>query len=98
MRVKEKRVVEVKYCDFCEEETNNLNQCAVCKREMCSKEGGAVHSAFDIDLYRHADGRRLISHVCKECATAKFTGVIHEFFDGMMSEDPVREIPGQSLM
>ena len=90
MRVMEEREVEVKYCDFCKEETDNLKKCPVCKREMCSKDGGVAHSAFSIDIRRYADGKRLISNVCRECATAGFTGTIHEFFNEMMSKGPVK--------
>ncbi len=93
MRAMKKREVEVKYCDFCKEEVDSLGECAVCKREMCNKEGGAAHSAFSIEIYRHADGRRLISKICRVCATAEFRGVIQQLFNGMMSEDPVTTKP-----
>ncbi|NQU99989.1 MAG: hypothetical protein HQ538_04575 [Parcubacteria group bacterium] len=92
MKKMEERKVEVKYCDFCEEETAHLNKCAVCKRNMCSKNGMSSHSAYSVEIYRYRDGQRLAkngSKICKDCAGEKFDGTIQELLDGMMSKIPV---------
>lgn len=92
MRKTEKRDVEVGYCDYCGEEAERLEKCAVCGREMCNKDGGAAHSAFSVELFRFGDGQRLSgfgSKVCRDCAEKKFDGTIRELFDGMIAEDPV---------
>ncbi len=91
MNVKEKREVDVKYCDFCKEETEHLDGCAVCKQEMCvgRKKG---HEAYSVELYRYSDGKRLAgfgSKICKDCTGKKFEGTIQEFFDGMIEKNPV---------
>jgi len=92
MRKTEKRDVEIKYCDFCGEETEHFDKCAVCKREMCNKDGGAAHSAFSIKVYRYSDRYHLEgygSKICKNCADKKPDGTIRNLINGMMSKDPV---------
>ena len=87
MKKIENRDVEVKYCDFCGEETQHLDRCAICKREMCNKDGGAAHSVFSIEVYRYEDGRRLAgnrSQICNDCADKKFDGTIRDLINGMM--------------
>jgi len=91
MILTEKRDVEVKYCDFCKEEASHLDRCAVCKRQMCSKDGGKAHTAFGVELYRYSDAQRLVgygSKVCKECSQKKFNGTIQELLDAMMGGTP----------
>ncbi len=88
----EKRDVNVKYCDLCGEEAEHLDRCAVCKREMCNKDGGAAHSTFSIEVYRHEDGGHLVgygSKICNDCAEKKFKGTIRDLINGMMSKNPV---------
>jgi len=92
MKKMEKRDVEVEYCDFCGNETEHLDRCAVCKQEMCCRDGGAIHTAYSVETYRYRDRHRLAgygSRICNSCAVKKFGGTIQELFDGMMSEDPV---------
>ncbi len=92
MRKTVNRDIEVKCCDFCGDEAEHLERCAVCKREMCTKDGGAAHIAFSVELYRYNDEQRLKgygSHVCLDCAEKKFDGTIREFFNAMMTEGPV---------
>ena len=92
MKKIEKRGVEVKYCDFCEKEANHLDRCAVCKKEMCIKDGGKFHKAYSMEIYRYKDGQRLVGYgnnICEDCAGETFNGTVQEFFDGMMSEIPV---------
>ena len=92
MRKTEKRDVEVKLCDYCRDETEHLDRCAVCKREMCLKDGGVAHSAFSVELYKYGTGQRLKGYgslVCRDCAEKKFDGTIGELLDGMMTEKPV---------
>lgn len=84
------RVVAVKYCDFCAEESEHLSKCAICKKEMCSKEGMKAHTAYSVDIYRYADGARLISHVCKGCSATVFKFAIQALFNDMMGEAPVQ--------
>ena len=84
----EERKVKVMYCDYCKSETKQLNTCALCKREMCNKEGGAAHSAFSAELYEFDSRRRLDSSICRDCAEKKFDGTIRELFGGMMSSKP----------
>ena len=92
MRKMEERKVEVLYCDDCGKETKQLEECAICKREMCTKDGGAVHFAFSTELYRFDDGQRLRgygSYICHDCAGKKFDVTIGELLNGMMTEKPV---------
>ena len=92
MKKTEKRDVEIKYCDFCEKETGHLEKCAVCKREMCIKDGGKFHAAYSVKIYRYKDGKNSTefgNKVCKDCAGEEFNGTIQEFLDGMISEIPV---------
>ncbi len=92
MKKMENREVEVKYCDFCGEETQYLSRCAICKREMCNKDAGAFHSAFSVEIYRYEDGHRLVgdgSKICNNCAEKKFDGTIRDFINGMIDKDPV---------
>ncbi|MBU1255763.1 hypothetical protein KKH35_02740 [Patescibacteria group bacterium] len=89
MKKTEKRNVEVKYCDFCKEETGHLDRCAVCKKEMCNKDGNKAHTAYSTEIYRYKDGQRLVGYgnnICKDCAGETFDGTIQELLDGMMSE------------
>lgn len=87
------REITVKICDFCGDEVKNLSTCAICKREMCDKDGGKAHAAFNLtDVYRYSDGRRLsivASKVCDDCAKKRFGGTLEQFFSGMMDESPV---------
>ncbi len=88
----EKRNVEVKYCDFCGEEAEHIDKCAICKREMCLKHGGATHSAFNIEVYSYSDEQRLAgygSNICNDCAGKKFNGTIRDLIKGMMGKDIV---------
>ena len=88
MKRTESRQVEVKYCDFCGEETKFLDRCAVCKQEMCNKDGGTAHVAYGVtELYRYKDRARLAGYgtrVCKECVEKRFDGTIQEVFDRMI--------------
>ena len=86
------RDIKVNVCDYCGDETEHLDRCAICKREMCLKDGGAAHIAFSVELYKYGTGQRLKgygSHVCLDCAEKKFDGTIIEFFNAMMTVDPV---------
>lgn len=85
------REITVKVCDFCGEETDHLDTCAVCKREMCAKDGGAAHSDYSLEVYRYHDGTHLThgAKICNECSGRKFDGTIQELFDGMMAKPPV---------
>ena len=92
MKKIEKRDVEVKYCDLCGEETDHLDRCAICKREICVKNGVAAHFAFGVEVYRYGDGQRLAgygSNICNDCAGKKFDGTIRDLIDGMIGKDIV---------
>ena len=88
----ENRLVDVKYCDYCGEETGHLSACALCKKEMCPADGGGRHAAYSMDVYRYGDGKRLVSsHVCRECSGTVLIGLtIKELFDGMLGKVPVQ--------
>lgn len=82
MRIREKREVEVIKCDFCYEETPYVNVCGLCGREGCSKDGLKEHFAFAINsVYRYKDGKRNITHICKECVAEGRKFTIGELFD-----------------
>ncbi|MDP2651337.1 MAG: hypothetical protein Q8O98_01965 [bacterium] len=68
MRKIETREVEVKYCDFCGEETDHLTQCTMCGQEMCSKNGSNTHQAYTLEVRRYKDGQRSYLKICKNCA------------------------------
>jgi hypothetical protein len=92
----EMRNVKVKYCDYCDKETESLDKCAICKREMCTEPGGAAHSAFSVELYQYLSGKRLAgygSRICEDCASKKFGGTIQELLSGMMNDQPLTLIP-----
>ena len=94
MRKNENRQVAVHYCDLCGEETpsQSLTTCAICKKEMCNRDGYGLHSAYSIEIYRYSDAASLApsrSHVCKDCAKSNPGLTIAEFFDVAMSEKPL---------
>ena len=86
MRKMESRQVEVKYCDLCDTEVEELSSCVICKREMCNKGGGSAHTAYSIELYRYRDGERIISRVCRDCVKEGFNVTIQGFFDEMFEK------------
>jgi hypothetical protein len=69
MRKIEQRNIEISYCDFCGDEAPHLDQCAVCKREMCGKDSGREHAAYSVEVYRYRDHARSGTRkVCKYCS------------------------------
>ena len=84
------RPVEVKICDFCKSEVSSLTKCVICKRDMCFLDGGCAHTSYKIgEVYRYADGERIIGYVCKECAEKRTSLTIGELLDGVLSDKPV---------
>ena len=89
MRTTENRPVEVFRCDGCHEESKHSAECAVCKKEYCPADGYKRHFSYSIELYRYADGRKLISHVCTGCNATHPNLSIQQLFDAMLSGRPV---------
>ncbi|MBI2097373.1 MAG: hypothetical protein HYT46_00315 [Candidatus Vogelbacteria bacterium] len=68
MITREMREVEVKLCDACgAETTSHLEKCAVCKRDLCNKDGGKEHLAYSLEVYWYENGARGHFQVCKDC-------------------------------
>lgn len=63
MKKVEKRDVEVKYCDVCEEEITNYAKCQICGSDLCANKC----TVFSIEIYRYGAGDRIRGHVCKNC-------------------------------
>jgi len=87
----ESREVVVKYCDFCGEESKNLTKCAICKKEMCNKDGMKAHADFSIELYRYSDDARLVSgHICKDCGKKEIPATVQELMNEMIGFTPAQ--------
>ena len=87
----ETREVKVGYCDLCGVEASHLEKCAICKREICGKDGYGFHSAYSLEIYRYADANRLVSgYICKECADKPLTITVRELLEGMWGRTPIQ--------
>jgi hypothetical protein len=84
MRTIEQRKIEITRCDFCKEETSQGSQCLLCHRDLCFKEGGSAHAAYDLDLYRYDDRVGRVGQICKECAETDARGTVRSFLDGII--------------
>jgi len=94
MEKQESRLVTVKFCDFCGNESTHLKKCAICKKDMCGENGNAKHCAYSVqDIYRYNDAARNVDRgICKECAGKKTNLTIGQLLDAMMGKSPVPTI------
>ncbi len=67
MLKREMREVEVKSCDACGVELSHLEKCAICKRDLCCKDGCKERLAFSLEVYWYENGARGRFQVCKGC-------------------------------
>ena len=89
MERQENREVTVRYCDLCKKETDHLRRCAVCKREMCTDDGGKKHTAYHVEVYQYGDAQRFTGDICVDCVKEKINLTIRQLFEGMMGRGPV---------
>ena len=80
---KEKREIEVSYCEICNAEAPCLEKCAFCKRGLCLKDGGKEHFAYSLELFRYADSDRRHVHICHDCCKQESVSTIGEFLDAI---------------
>ncbi len=67
------REITINECDFCSEEMDSFNRCAICKKEMCLNK----HAAFSLEVFCYEGGARLAgpgSHICNDCANEPIHG------------------------
>lgn len=87
-----KRHIKIRCCDLCGEESEHINKCSICKRELCISDKGEQHVSHSVDIFRYSDHKRLSGHgrhVCEECTNKKFTGTIGDLLNGMMDRSTV---------
>jgi hypothetical protein len=86
MEKEEMRKINVKYCDFCGEETSHLDKCAICKKEMCKKDGGKEHADYSLEIHRYQDGKHICGcKICKDCASQQASGTIADIINKMLN-------------
>ena len=90
MKKKEMREVEVQSCDVCQTEVTHLTQCAICKRDLCSGDGGSKHFAWSVEIFRYRDSNRGNLHTCKDCNERKTSLSIGELLDAMLGREPIQ--------